>query len=177
MDSADSSQLRAVLDLQGMLFGHHQSHLDTVSKTLDSFAGEPGACRSFLPQCSQLFELQSATVGRRVCGPFSSCSLWSVGPLPGNFPVNLLFVPLPVYLRVLHWGHSSRLACHMGMQRSKALISQRFWCASMDENICRYKPPTGLLPLVCYALCKFPEEPGHISHGTLSLAYNNSHYC
>ncbi|KAJ8381943.1 hypothetical protein SKAU_G00027210 [Synaphobranchus kaupii] len=35
MDSADSSQLKSILDRQGVLLGRHQSQLDSVSKTRD----------------------------------------------------------------------------------------------------------------------------------------------
>ena len=55
-------------------------------------------------------------------------------PAPSACPDNLLFVPATLRTQVLQWGHNSRLACHSGVRRSLALIRQRFWWSSMEED-------------------------------------------
>uniref|UniRef100_A0A8C5A820 DUF4939 domain-containing protein n=1 Tax=Gadus morhua TaxID=8049 RepID=A0A8C5A820_GADMO len=86
MESADLDQVKAVLERQGALLGRHQAQLQTVEDSLGAiatsitdlaaqlqqvqlprlpapalYAGEPGTCRSFLSQCSLVFQLQPAT--------------------------------------------------------------------------------------------------------------------
>lgn len=48
-------------------------------------------------------------------------------PAPEDVPPNRLFVPDPVRSQVLQWGHSSRIACHPGSNRTLELIKRRFW--------------------------------------------------
>ena len=55
-------------------------------------------------------------------------------PVPSACPVNRLFVPANLRSQVLQWGHSSRLACHPGVKRTLALLRQRFWWGSMEEE-------------------------------------------
>lgn len=80
-------------------------------------------------------------------------------PGPGNLPANCLFVPLSVRPQLLEWGHSSKVACHPGVTRTLALISQRFWWPSMKEDVQKFvaacdicvrnksgnRPPAGFL--------------------------------
>ena len=56
-------------------------------------------------------------------------------PSPSCCPPTLLFVPPGLRSDVLQWLHSSRLACHPGVQRTKALVQQRFWWATLAEDI------------------------------------------
>ena len=55
-------------------------------------------------------------------------------PAPSACPENRLFDPANLDSQVLQWGHSSRLACHPGVRRTLALLRQRFWWGSMEED-------------------------------------------
>ena len=55
-------------------------------------------------------------------------------PAPSACPVDRLFVSANLRSQVLQWGHSSRLACHPGVKRTLALVRQRFWWGSMEED-------------------------------------------
>ncbi|XP_077359632.1 uncharacterized protein LOC144005381 [Festucalex cinctus] len=93
--------------------------------------------------------------------------------IPGECPAERLFVPDPLRAEVLQWGHNSKVACHPGINRTLALISQRFWWPDMRKDITDYvkactacacgksshQPPVGLLrPL------PIPSRPwSHIS--------------
>uniref|UniRef100_A0A3B3RH98 Gypsy retrotransposon integrase-like protein 1 n=1 Tax=Paramormyrops kingsleyae TaxID=1676925 RepID=A0A3B3RH98_9TELE len=57
---------------------------------------------------------------------------------PEGCPSAYLFVPEFLRSRVLQWGHSSLLACHPGVHRTRALIGQRFWWPSMLQDIRRF---------------------------------------
>lgn len=94
-------------------------------------------------------------------------------PSPSQCPSNLLFVPTSVRSQVLQWGHSSRLSCHPGSDRTLSFISRRFWwptlkedakafaasCPICSQNKTSTRPPAGLLqPL------PVPKRPwSHIS--------------
>lgn len=56
-------------------------------------------------------------------------------PDPGNGPTNHLFVPDPVHPQVLQWGHTSKIACHLGYNRTLEIIQWRFWWLTMDKDI------------------------------------------
>ena len=53
---------------------------------------------------------------------------------PGTGPPGRLFVPDAVRSDVLQWGHSSRLACHPGINRTLAFLQRRFWWPTMDRD-------------------------------------------
>ena len=55
-------------------------------------------------------------------------------PSPSACPNNRLYVPVNLRSQVLQWGHSSCLACRPGVRRTLALLKQRFWWASMEED-------------------------------------------
>jgi transposase InsO family protein len=55
-------------------------------------------------------------------------------PAPSSCPSGRLFVSASLRSQVLQWGHSSRLACHPGVRRNLALLRQRFWWPSMQED-------------------------------------------
>ena len=55
-------------------------------------------------------------------------------PAPSSCPSGRLFVSASLRSQVLQWGHSSRLACHPGVRRTLALLRQRFWWPSMQED-------------------------------------------
>uniref|UniRef100_A0A8C5C6Y7 Gypsy retrotransposon integrase-like protein 1 n=1 Tax=Gadus morhua TaxID=8049 RepID=A0A8C5C6Y7_GADMO len=55
-------------------------------------------------------------------------------PIPSACPDNRLYVPVSLRSQVLQWGHSSRLACHPGVRRTLALLKQRFWWTSIEED-------------------------------------------
>ena len=55
-------------------------------------------------------------------------------PGPSACPTNRLFVPAPLRSEVLQWAHSTHLTCHPGIQRTKEVLQQRFWWASLDQD-------------------------------------------
>ncbi len=55
-------------------------------------------------------------------------------PDPGNCPSRLLYVPVSVRFQVLQWGHSSKLTCHPGANRTVAFIRQHFWWPNMEKD-------------------------------------------
>ena len=55
-------------------------------------------------------------------------------PDPGGGPRNCLFVPTTVRSKVLQWGHSSRLACHLGETRTASFIRRRFWWPTLEAD-------------------------------------------
>ncbi|XP_061136628.1 uncharacterized protein LOC133155378 [Syngnathus typhle] len=59
-------------------------------------------------------------------------------PPPDGCPTNRLFVPPPLRPQVIHWGHTSRLACHPGVQRTLYVVQQRFWWSSMAADVREY---------------------------------------
>ncbi|XP_077389003.1 uncharacterized protein LOC144026289 [Festucalex cinctus] len=79
--------------------------------------------------------------------------------VPEECPAEKLFVPEPVRAEVLQWGHTSRVACHPGINRTLALVGQRFWWADMKKDVTEFvkactacacgksshQPPMGLL--------------------------------
>lgn len=52
----------------------------------------------------------------------------------GGAPPNTLFLPDSAHSKVLYWGHSSKLACHPGLNRTLHLLRQRLWWSSMIRN-------------------------------------------
>ncbi|KAK7878028.1 hypothetical protein WMY93_031309 [Mugilogobius chulae] len=56
-------------------------------------------------------------------------------PDPGNGPPNCLFVPDSVRSKVLQWGHSSKLTCHPGFNRTLSFLKQRFWWPTMSQDV------------------------------------------
>ena len=67
-------------------------------------------------------------------------------PCPSACPYNRLYVPATLRSQVFQWGHSSRLACHPGVRCTLALLRQRFWWPSMEEDTGEFtQAPFGLL--------------------------------
>lgn len=66
--------------------------------------------------------------------PGRSCQVggWSSGQLQMAVLRTSYFFPLSVRSLVLQWGHSSRVACHLGFHRT--LIRQKFWCPSVTAD-------------------------------------------
>lgn len=78
---------------------------------------------------------------------------------PRNCPKGLLFVPASTRRAVLLWGHSSKFAAHPGVRGTLAVIRQRFWWPSVEQDTRRFitscvtcaqtkagnSPPAGLL--------------------------------
>ena len=56
-------------------------------------------------------------------------------PGPSCCPPTLLFVPAGLRSDVIQWLHSSLLACHPGVQRTKALVQQRFWWPTLQDDV------------------------------------------
>lgn len=59
-------------------------------------------------------------------------------PPPSGCPDNRLFVPVELRPQVIHWGHTSLLSCHPGVQRTMFAISRRFWWPSMEPEVREY---------------------------------------
>lgn len=59
-------------------------------------------------------------------------------PGPSTCPDNRLFVPKDLRPEVLHWAHTSRLTCHPGGLRTIRFLQQRFWWASLEEDVRAY---------------------------------------
>ncbi|KAJ8333716.1 hypothetical protein SKAU_G00410350 [Synaphobranchus kaupii] len=77
MDSADRSQLKSVLAQQGVLLGQHKTQLDSLSRTLKTFAGS----MNHLTAQFQQFQLgREATLSNPVPAPQAS------GSVPGREP-------------------------------------------------------------------------------------------
>ncbi|KAI3368665.1 hypothetical protein L3Q82_025402 [Scortum barcoo] len=55
-----------------------------------------------------------------------SCRLQQQQPDPGQGPPGRLFVPDAVRSQVLQWAHSSKLSCHLGINRTISLIKRHF---------------------------------------------------
>ena len=80
-------------------------------------------------------------------------------PDPGNGPADRLFVPDSVRSKVLLWAHTSRFACHPGINRTLSLLKRYFWWPTMTADtrafvsactVCARgkssnQPPAGLL--------------------------------
>ena len=80
-------------------------------------------------------------------------------PPPRSAPTGRLFVPASVRTQVLLWGHSSRLTCHPGVNRTLQFLQQRFWWPGMTQDVrdfviscsvcsrgkSSHRPPSGLL--------------------------------
>lgn len=78
---------------------------------------------------------------------------------PPRCPDRSLFVPQSVRAAVLRWGHSSKLAVHPGVRGTLAVIRQRFWWPTIEQDVRRFvsscpvcaqtksgnSPPAGLL--------------------------------
>lgn len=73
---------------------------------------------------------------------------------PDGVPPNRLFVPVPLRSQVIHWAHTSKLACHPGVRRTLFLAQQRFWWPAMEKDIADY---VAACP-VC-ATCKSSHKP------------------
>lgn len=56
-------------------------------------------------------------------------------PDPGSGPLNRLFVPDSVRSQTLQWVHTSRFACHPGINRTLRLLKQHFWWLRMEADI------------------------------------------
>lgn len=92
----------------------------------------------------------------------SRCVRLRATPDPGGALPNTLFVPDSAHSEVLQWGHSSKLTCHPGLNRTMYLLRQRFWWPSMVRDMrafvaacpvcaCRkssQRPPAGILCLL-----------------------------
>lgn len=98
---------------------------------------------------------------------------------PSTCPSDRLYVPASLRSDVLQWAHDSKFSCHPGIKRTRDVLQQRFWWATLEEDTREYvsacptynrnKPsrqaPSGFLqPL------PVPHRPGHLSPLTLSLA-------
>lgn len=59
-------------------------------------------------------------------------------PDPGNGPPNRTFVPQSARSQVLQWGHTSRWACHPGVNRTLALLKRKFWWPTMELDVRRF---------------------------------------
>ncbi|KAJ8375783.1 hypothetical protein SKAU_G00063630 [Synaphobranchus kaupii] len=77
MDSADSSQLKSVLARQGVLLGQHKTQLDSLSRTLETFAG---SMNHLTAQFEQFLLGREATLSNPVPAPQAS------GSAPGREP-------------------------------------------------------------------------------------------
>lgn len=55
-------------------------------------------------------------------------------PGPSACPPNRLFVPQMLRSDVIQWAHNSRLTCHPGIQRTREVVQQRFWWATLKED-------------------------------------------
>ncbi|KAM4582555.1 uncharacterized protein V3H82_006561 [Fundulus diaphanus] len=80
-------------------------------------------------------------------------------PTPTDCPTDRLFVPEKVRSEVLQWVHSSKFACHPGVQRTIFLLKRHFWWSSMTQDTSKFvssctvcsrgkssnKPPSGYL--------------------------------
>lgn len=82
--------------------------------------------------------------------------------VPDGCPPGRMFVLRSARSSVLTWGHTSRLACHPGVQRTLALIQQPFWWPSMAVDVRTHRPSTGLLQ-------PFPIPPRPWSHIALDF--------
>lgn len=58
--------------------------------------------------------------------------LWNQ-PGPSAGPSECLFVPPALRWEVLHWGHSSKLTSHPGVQRR--MLLRMFWCYTVEEEL------------------------------------------
>ena len=54
---------------------------------------------------------------------------------PGGGPRHCLFVPTATPGTVSQWDHSSRLAGHPGVHRTKEFLVRRFWWPNMERDI------------------------------------------
>uniref|UniRef100_A0A3P9HPM7 Gypsy retrotransposon integrase-like protein 1 n=1 Tax=Oryzias latipes TaxID=8090 RepID=A0A3P9HPM7_ORYLA len=82
-------------------------------------------------------------------------------------PTNSLYVPSSLRSDVLVWGHTSRISCHGGVQRTLNLIKRRFFWPSMEQDVREFvaactvcarskssnSPPAGLLQPLPIAEC------------------------
>ncbi|XP_056908724.1 uncharacterized protein LOC130536646 [Takifugu flavidus] len=59
-------------------------------------------------------------------------------PDPGVVLLNRLFVPEVVRFDGLHWAHTSRLTCHLGIIRTLQFLWQRFWWPSITRDTRNY---------------------------------------
>ena len=78
---------------------------------------------------------------------------------PRGCPPNRLFVPPDLRPQVIHWAHTSRIACHPGSQWTLFVAKQHFWWLGMERDIqdyvsacptcarnkVKHSPPPGLL--------------------------------
>uniref|UniRef100_A0A8C7ZML9 Gypsy retrotransposon integrase-like protein 1 n=1 Tax=Oryzias sinensis TaxID=183150 RepID=A0A8C7ZML9_9TELE len=74
-------------------------------------------------------------------------------------PANTLYVPSSLRSAVLVWGHTSRISCHGGIQRTLKLLRRRFFWPTMERDVREFvaacevcarsksthSPPAGLL--------------------------------
>uniref|UniRef100_A0A3P9MMP6 Gypsy retrotransposon integrase-like protein 1 n=1 Tax=Oryzias latipes TaxID=8090 RepID=A0A3P9MMP6_ORYLA len=50
-------------------------------------------------------------------------------------PANTLYVPSSLRSDVLVWGHTSRVSCHGGVQRTLSLIKRRFFWPTLERDV------------------------------------------
>ncbi len=94
-------------------------------------SGGPSTNESILPQ--------RCVVGAAIWGVEQAVrrALSHVTRLP-RAPEGTLFVPEVVRSAVLHWGHSSTLVAHPGVQGTLAAIRQRFWWPTRERDVRRF---------------------------------------
>ena len=57
---------------------------------------------------------------------------------PRGCPPNRLFVPPDLRSQVIHWAHTSLIACHPGSRRTLFVAKQRFWWPGMERDVQDY---------------------------------------
>lgn len=107
-------------------------------------------------------------------------------PGPSACPSNRLFVPQHLRSDVLQWAHGSKLTCHPGIQRTKEVLQQRFWWASLGEDtknfvnacpVCSQSKPSHQAPAGHLHPLPVPHRPwSHISIDFVTgLPLSNGH--
>lgn len=64
-----------------------------------------------------------------------------------------VFVPDPVRPQVLQWGHTSKIACHPGHNRTLDIIQQRFWWLTMDKDTREFVKSCTVMVPYCGGFC------------------------
>ena len=59
-------------------------------------------------------------------------------PPPRGCPPNRLLVPPDLRSQVIHWAHTSLIACHPGSRRTLFVAKQRFWWPGMERDVQDY---------------------------------------
>ncbi len=57
---------------------------------------------------------------------------------PSVCPLSRLFVPEKLQSDVIRWGHSSKIGCNPGVNRTIFLVKQRFWWQSLARDVRRF---------------------------------------